>query len=578
MKKNLFFLCALICSVSLFSACSDDDEDTTWQNIPDSTEANTTLKINGATLAEASAAIKLQSAEAGVLTLTKAVYGHDKIDVPVVLAKSNDSTYVYEGTTNIDGNISKAEAAVDKGLTVTAKGTVTTSGKLTADVTTSGWGTLSGVYSGDSLKMTTNGTDNNLNPVTVTATSAEKATLTFTKIPNVALDLSMEVNITSDDAKNFKFEGTAEKEAGYNVYASGTIANGVLTVAITTDGYATLNSIFFDIDSNFDCTYNGEALSAGFINFNFKSENAVDILFNGLIPGIFYLDENGNSDVKVTDVAYTKATDSETYSFSGTFAPKGFTKSISIAFEGTISPEKKLTLALTRTTNSDIVGKWSMSTTAEGMGETFIDFQSATGQVTIPDSIYNFVPENLKAQVPQTFSDEAFKAGLSQILGQYTTYLKSIEFTTGGDVKVVYSKVNEGSKEYTLEGYMYYSVTDNGRLLITPSLDKLLGGLMSTSSSLKAYDPWDASYLLSGDGIPFNYSISGGKLLVTLDNGVTVGATTFVAQMLPLLGMLAPMLPPAVQEMIPMLNVLVPGINGMLSEIPTLEIGIYLKK
>lgn len=578
MKKNLFFLCALICSVSLFSACSDDDEDTTWQNIPDSTEANTTLKINGATLAEASAAIKLQSAEAGVLTLTKAVYGHDKIDVPVVLAKSNDSTYVYEGTTNIDGNISKAEAAVDKGLTVTAKGTVTTSGKLTADVTTSGWGTLSGVYSGDSLKMTTNGTDNNLNPVTVTATSAEKATLTFTKIPNVALDLSMEVNITSDDAKNFKFEGTAEKEAGYNVYASGTIANGVLTVAITTDGYATLNSIFFDIDSNFDCTYNGEALSAGFINFNFKSENAVDILFNGLIPGIFYLDENGNSDVKVTDVAYTKATDSETYSFSGTFAPKGFTKSISIAFEGTISPEKKLTLALTRTTNSDIVGKWSMSTTAEGMGETFIDFQSATGQVTIPDSIYNFVPENLKAQVPQTFSDEAFKAGLSQILGQYTTYLKSIEFTTGGDVKVVYSKVNEGSKEYTLEGYMYYSVTDNGRLLITPSLDKLLGGLMSTNSSLKAYDPWDASYLLSGDGIPFNYSISGGKLLVTLDNGVTVGATTFVAQMLPLLGMLAPMLPPAVQEMIPMLNVLVPGINGMFSEIPTLEIGIYLKK
>ena len=27
MKKNLFFLFALICSMSLFTACSDDDDD-----------------------------------------------------------------------------------------------------------------------------------------------------------------------------------------------------------------------------------------------------------------------------------------------------------------------------------------------------------------------------------------------------------------------------------------------------------------------------------------------------------------------------------------------------------------------
>ena len=33
MKKNLFYLFALICSMSLFTACSDDDDDT-WQQIP----------------------------------------------------------------------------------------------------------------------------------------------------------------------------------------------------------------------------------------------------------------------------------------------------------------------------------------------------------------------------------------------------------------------------------------------------------------------------------------------------------------------------------------------------------------
>ena len=32
MKKNLFYLFALICSMSLFTACSDDDEPTTPPN------------------------------------------------------------------------------------------------------------------------------------------------------------------------------------------------------------------------------------------------------------------------------------------------------------------------------------------------------------------------------------------------------------------------------------------------------------------------------------------------------------------------------------------------------------------
>ena len=579
MKKKLLFLFALICSVSIFSSCGDDDKDTTWTQIPDATKENTKLTINGGTLPDATASLDIQSAEAAVLKLTNAIYGHDDISVNVAMVKSNDSTYVFEGTANLDGAISKATEAVDKGLTVTAKGTVTTSGKLTVDVTTSGWGTLSGVYSGDSLKMTVNGEEAKLKkPVTVTAQSETKATLVFEQIPNVANDFEMEVTLAKD-GEGYKFEGTKDLEEGYHVAVSGTIVKNVMTITITTSGYATLNSIFFNLGTNFDCTLNGKALSTGYIDFNFKSEKAVDITLNGLIPGIYHLNEDDENINEIKDVTYTKAADSETYSFSGSFAPEGFKNSTTITFEGTISPEKKLTLALTRTIKSDIVGKWTMATTSEGSGKIFVDFKSATGTVTIPDSIYNFVPENLKSKVPQKFTDQEFIAGISQLLGQYTTFLKSIEFKATGDVEVVYSKVGEGATEHTLEGYMYFSVSDQGKLIITPSMEKLLGSLLpSTASTLKSYDPWDASGLLNGAGVPLNYKGNGSELLVTLDNGGLTGTTTFASQMIPLLEMFAPMLPAQFAEMIPMLKVIIPGADGMLKEMQALEIGLYLKK
>lgn len=579
MKKKLLFLFALICSVSIFSSCGDDDKDTTWTQIPDATKENTKLTINGGTLPDATASLDIQSAEAAVLKLTNAIYGHDDISVNVAMVKSNDSTYVFEGTANLDGAISKATAAVDKGLTVTAKGTVTLSGKLTVEVTTSGWGALSGVYSGDSLKMTVNGTENNFYPVTLTAESESKATLLFSNIPNnIAKDFAVEVTLAKD-GEGYKFEGTKDKEAGYHIAVSGTIANNVLTTAITTSGYAILNSTFFNLGTNFDCTLNGKALSAGYIEFNFKSEKEVDITLKDLIPGIYHLNEKGSNYIDIKDITYTKAADSETYSFSGSIAPEGFKNSTTITFEGTISPEKKLTLTLTRTIKSDVVGKWTMATTPEGLGKIFVDFKSATGTVTIPDSIYNFVPENLKSKVPQQFTDQAFVAGISQLLGQYTTFLKSIEFKATGDVEVVYSKVGEGATEHTLEGYMYFSVSDQGKLIITPSMEKLIGSLLpSTASTLKSYDPWDANGILNGDGVPLNYTISGSELLVTLDNGVLTGTTTFASQMIPLLEMFAPMLPAQVAEMIPMLKVVIPGADGMLKEIQALEIGLTLKK
>lgn len=577
MKKKLLFLFALICSVSIFSSCGDDDKDTTWTQIPDATKENTNLKINGGSLPDASASLDIQSAEAAVLKLTNAIYGHDDISVNVAMVKSNDSTYVFEGTANLDGAISKSMVEVDKGLTVAAKGTVTLSGKLTVEVTTSGWGTLSGVYSGDSLKMTTNGLENSQYPVTLTATGESKATLVFDKIPSVANDFTMEVTLAKD-GEGYKIEGNADMEPGYNIAVSGTIIKNVLTTTITTSGYATFNDTYSG--NKLIYTYNGEAFSgvgigsSSSIALKFKSENTVDITIRNAVAAVYVKEHN---QIIVQDVKYTKAADSDTYTFSGTVNPEGF-KASTITFEGSLSPEKILTFSANHSIKHDIVGKWSMALTPEGKGKAFFDFQSHAGTITLPDSIYNFVPENMKNQIPQQLSDQELTAYVKQLLGEYTVNLKSIEFKENGNIAIVYNKLNEGSKEYVLEKYMNYSINDNGRLLIAPNFSLLMSGMMSTPTSLKSYDPYDATNLLVGDGIQFNIQISGGELLVTLDKGVIVPITTIASGFLPILSFL-PMIPDNIKEMVPMLTIILSGVTDMLDkEISAFEIGLYLKK
>lgn len=51
MKKNLFYLFALICSMSLFTACSDDDEAPDYSKVIESEMAGNykgTLTVRGA--------------------------------------------------------------------------------------------------------------------------------------------------------------------------------------------------------------------------------------------------------------------------------------------------------------------------------------------------------------------------------------------------------------------------------------------------------------------------------------------------------------------------------------------------
>lgn len=296
-------------------------------------------------------------------------------------------------------------------------------------------------------------------------------------------------------------------------------------------------------------------------------ESTVDLSLNYAIKGVF-VGKNGVVDIK--GVKYTKATDSETYTFSGTASPEGY-KASTINFEGTVSPDKVLTLSVDYSIQSDIVGKWNMATD-NGMGKTFFDFKTNSGMVNFPDDIYNIIPEDMRKQLPQQMPDEAFVAFVKQMLGQYTMFLNSIEFKSTGNIAFTYTDMKTGKVTTMEQNFVHYSITDKGKLLLVPNMDELMGMMMSQSASLKSYDPYDPSGILSGDGIPFNFQIINGELRVSLDKGVIEPLGNLLSALLPMFGGFIP------ADILPMINVILPGALEMLNEVPTLEIGLYLNK
>ena len=58
MKKNLFYLFALICSMSLFTACSDDD-DPTWKKVPSQSISAENLSLTTNAQSNPNASVKL---------------------------------------------------------------------------------------------------------------------------------------------------------------------------------------------------------------------------------------------------------------------------------------------------------------------------------------------------------------------------------------------------------------------------------------------------------------------------------------------------------------------------------------
>lgn len=151
MKKNLFLLFAFLCSITFFTACSDDDEDAGWKKIP--TEEikgdNATLQVNGETVSNGSVKFEVKSGEQAVVTLNNVILAYPEVAVDVTMEEQADGTYNFSGEKGMTAAPGTRATETPVIATIKLKGNVTLDGKVKVEATTTindskGW---AGTYS-----------------------------------------------------------------------------------------------------------------------------------------------------------------------------------------------------------------------------------------------------------------------------------------------------------------------------------------------------------------------------------------------------------------------------------------------
>lgn len=566
MKKNLFYyLFAVICSVALFTSCSDDDEDTTWQQIPEITNDNVTLKLNNTTLVGATATLDIINGENAKVTLINAIYGHASVPVNVIMEKKNDTSYNFSGTTDLEA--ARMEVS-NSPLKITVSGTVDTTGKMTIDVATSGWAAVSGVYANDSLAITFDGkSHNNGSDYAVTLIAKENgsaATLVFKKIINVALNV--EADVTLD---NGKISGTVEPKLGYIITINGSVDNnGKLTLNLVSSGYGTIDASYSAKGNAI--TYNGKELTSGSVSIKVLSEKAAQVTLNGMLVG--------SRTAVIEEAVITKEEGKEVYALSGEMKNNDYT----VVFKGTVGEDRKLTAEVTYKVIGDIVGKWNLMKTSENMAAPIFKFATNKGSVTLPESLLAIIPDDMKPMFPATMKDAQLTQVIQYLLANYAVYLQSIEFAENGRVIATYidmpKDVNGDGKidaqdavdttPKTFALLQYYM--KDGQLYLAFDLSELMS-MMPTYESRG----WDPSGILTED-IPVNYQIAGNTLSVYLVTDVVVELAGLANGMLPIIGMMLP------EEMKPQFKVIETIfsaiVEGIIPEVKELEVGLMFTK
>lgn len=566
MKKNLFYyLFAVICSVTLFTACSDDDEDTTWQQIPEITNDNVTLTLNDKTPANATVTFDIINAESGKLTLKDVIYGHPIVDVNVTLQKKDDTSYNFTGTTALEV---VRLANLNSPLQVKVSGTVDTTGKMSVDVTTSGWAAISGIYANDSLAVTVNGKKQSSTfGVTLDATTENTAHLTFSKITGIVNDFEMDVTL-----KDGKIEGSQEKETGYLISVTGDLTGAKLTLDVTTSGWATVSGSYYATGNNL--TFNGKELPAGgSFSIKMTAEDKADINFSGLLSGSRTGDIKGAS-VTAKDNVYT---------IKGSSDGKGY----KLSFEGTLDAAHVLTAAATYTTTSSIVGTWTpkiISSPVGNMVATDIKFVTNSGSVKFGEGIINMLPEALKPMFAEEMPDAQVVQMLQALLGNYAMYLQSLTFTedgrfivqyinmpkdTNGDGKIDANDMADTTVQ-SFDLFKYYIGADD-KLYLTVSLSDLMGMLPMNDAAKAA---WDPSTVLT-EGIPFNFSVDGNTAVVSINQDVLNTETVKFAGAL--LEMFGPMIP-GFAEQTQLINTVMGALTTILSDTKEINAGMIFDK
>ena len=179
MKKNLFFVFTMLCALSFFTACSDDDDNKTddgWKAISATYTAETLkLTMGGTEVADQSVKVDASSAEQATITLANLIPGEAEVKIEAKIGHKTGESYALEGSNTNDLR------------TVSAKGTVG-AGVLTLDATLKITAPIAGTWklaeiAKDESETFVSG------PVSMVWEAAEGTMLGFlpvTSIPNIA--------------------------------------------------------------------------------------------------------------------------------------------------------------------------------------------------------------------------------------------------------------------------------------------------------------------------------------------------------------------------------------------------------
>ena len=261
MKKNLFYLFALICSMSLFTACSDDDDDT-WQQIPQTELSGdkADLTVNGVKSTSGSVQMSVKNESEGILTLKNVIPGYENVPVNVELQKQSGDSFIFAGTAKLNTApaITKETASVPAIMTVEVSGTVYLDGSIKVDMKASGLGLYVGTYNGEKLALKYGGSVMVGKTAVLSAVDGSNMELVLQGV--VPGEDQVKISNVQPDASG-SFSGEATTAANNTVKYSGSFsaATGVLslelnaTLANTSDWAKTYELAPYSTVEGFEC-------------------------------------------------------------------------------------------------------------------------------------------------------------------------------------------------------------------------------------------------------------------------------------------------------------------------------------
>lgn len=232
MKKNLFYLFALICSMSLFTACSDDEEP--WKELPkgELSSDKVELTLNGAAT-DGTVNFEALGAEKAQVQLKNVIDGYSDVKVDVDMKEQADGSFSFSGTQQIATKpVTRSVAQQTPFLTVTVNGTVFKEGAVNLNVTTQGMALYLGTYAGETLVLNCNGSTLEGKTVVLDASVGDKANFLLGGV----LPGEPEAVLADVPFNGNSFSGKVAT-ALYDVEVSGSKADKVLTLNLK----ATLN-------------------------------------------------------------------------------------------------------------------------------------------------------------------------------------------------------------------------------------------------------------------------------------------------------------------------------------------------